>query len=123
MIAVARLIREHRDAVVWTLRASCGVSISELGDGLTWGEAHSLLTRAAGDSATALGAELAGWAYPASMPELLTILISAGGEKALVKAAMGAMPWAMKTPRGSDATAEEVATAQAELEDSIVFAD
>lgn len=51
------------------------------------------------------------------------MLISAGGEKNLVKAAQSAMPWAMKNPRREEpaATPDEVALAEAELEQGIVF--
>jgi hypothetical protein len=120
MIAVARLIREHRGAAARTLRENFGVGISDLGGGLTWGEAHTLLTEAAADTGTALGAELAGWAYPASMSQLITMIATIGDRKASQKV----MPWVMKNLRDGapSATAEELAQAQAELEDGIVFA-
>ncbi len=121
MIAVARLIRDHRGPVARTLRESFGVGISDLGGGLTWGEAHTLLVEAAADTGTAIGAALAGWAYPANLRELITLIATIGDRKASQKV----MPWVMKNPRGDEpgATTEEVALAQAELEDSIVFAE
>ncbi|MDI9889976.1 hypothetical protein [Microbacterium sp. IEGM 1404] len=119
MIAVARLIRDHRGPVARTLRETFGVGISDLGGGLTWGEAHTLLVEAASDTGTALGAELAGWAYPANLRELITMIATIGDRKASQKV----MPWVMKNPRGavSNASAAEIAEAQAELEDDIVF--
>jgi hypothetical protein len=117
MIAVARLIREHRGAVTRTMRENFGVGLTDLGDGLTWGEAHTLLVEAAADPSTALGAKLAGWAYPASIPQLLVLIAHTG------KASKKVMPWALKVPRAEDqATPDEVAAAQADLEDGIVFA-
>jgi hypothetical protein len=95
------------------------VGLSDLGDGLTWGEAKILLDEAAADPGTALGAKLANWAYPASLRELLTLIAQIGNEKASRKV----MPWAMPLAGSkATATAEEVAVAQAELEGSIVFA-
>lgn len=96
------------------------MGLSDLGDALTWGEARVLLEQAAADPGTAFGAELAGWAYPATMPELLTLIGAIGNEKASRKV----MPWTLRTPRsnGTKATDEEVAIAQAELDDGIVFA-
>ena len=51
------------------------------------------------------------------MPQLLALAAQAG------KPAMKLMPWVMKNPRqtGPQPTADEVAVAQAELEDGIVF--
>jgi hypothetical protein len=98
------------------------VGISDLGGGVTWGEALLLVEEAASDPSTALGAELAGWAYPAGMRDLLALVAQIGNEKAARKV----MPWVMENPRKTHepaATADEVATAQAELEDGIVFAE
>jgi hypothetical protein len=95
------------------------VGISDLGDGLTWGEAKLLLDEAAADPGTALGAEMAGWAYPASLRELLTLAAQVGDWKSARKI----MPWVMPDPRGTKqtASAEEIAAAQAVLEEGIVF--
>lgn len=94
------------------------MGLSDLGDGLTWGEAILLLTEAAGDPSTALGAELAGWAYPASMVELLSLVAQIGNKNASGKV----MPWVLGNPRRANATAEELALAQAELDDGFIFA-
>lgn len=96
------------------------MGLSDLGDGLSWGEAKILIEEAAADQGTALGAELAGWAYPASLRELLSLIAEIGDQKASRKV----MPWVMKNSRNGEAaaTADEVALAQAELEDGIVFA-
>ncbi|WP_198008403.1 hypothetical protein [Leucobacter salsicius] len=75
---------------------------------------------AAQDPSTVLGAELAGWAYPATTPELIGIVAQIANKSASQRV----MPWALENPRRkkSDATAEEVAVATAALEDGIVFA-
>ena len=88
-----------------------------LGDAVTWGEALTLLEQAAGDPSTAFGAELAGWAYPASMPTLLGLTAQIGNRQA----SNSVMPWALARPqRASD---EEITSAVAQLEDGIVFTD
>jgi hypothetical protein len=97
------------------------VGLSDLGGAVTWGEALLLIEDAASDPSTALGAELAGWAFPASMLDLLSLAAQIGNEKAARKV----MPWVLQNPRKTEpsASADEVATAQAELEDGIVFAE
>jgi hypothetical protein len=95
------------------------VGLSDLGDGLSWGEAKLLIEEAAEDPSTAFGAELADWAYPASLPDLLTLVATIGNQRASMKV----MPWVMKNPRtaGPAATPDEVAAADAELDAGIVF--
>lgn len=95
------------------------MGLSDLGDGVSWGETKILIEEAAADPGTALGANLAGWAYPATMPDLLSLMAQIGNQKVARKV----MPWALKNPRdkGPHATPDEVATAVAELEDGIVF--
>jgi len=104
-----------------TLRETFGVGLSDLGDAVSWGEAKLLLEEAAADPSTAFGAELAGWAYPASMRDLLSLAAQIGNKDAFKKVT----PWAMQNPRGPahGATSEEVAAAQAELDSGIVFAE
>lgn len=76
------------------------------------------MTRAAADPSTALGAELAGWAYPASMPELLTLIAQIPSKSA----SKAVMPWSMKVPKEqAPATAAEIAAADSELEADFVF--
>lgn len=115
MIAVAQIIREHRGVAARTLRAF-GVGISDLGDRLLWGEAKLLLEGAAEDTSTLLGAELAGWAYPASTVELLSLIAQIGNEKAAKKL----MPWALPKNEPS-ADAAEIAEAQAALDEGLIF--
>lgn len=73
------------------------------------------------DPSTALGADLARWAYPASIPTLITIAAQIGDPKQSRKV----MPWAMEHPRrkaqASSVTAAEIAIAEAELEADFVF--
>jgi hypothetical protein len=80
-----------------------------------------LLEEAASDTSTILGAELANWAYPASMRDLLTLAGTIGDWKAARKV----MPWVMENPRRGaqrdQATPAEIAAADAELESEFVF--
>lgn len=117
--AVVQLIHTHRGPIARTLRETYGVGLSDLGDGVTWGEVKVLLEEAAADGSTAFGAELAGWAYQASIPELLSLVAQVGDWKA----AKRVMPWAMNgiRERAPQASAAEVAAADAELEAEIVF--
>ena len=122
MIAVARVISERRGTIARTLRESFGVGLSDLGDGLSWGEAKLLIEEASADPGTALGAELADWAYPATVPALLGIIAQIGNEKAARKV----MPWTLTLSRkktADQATPDELAAAVADLEAGIVFAD
>lgn len=95
------------------------MGLSDLGDAVTWGEAKTLIEEAASDPGTAFGAELAGWAYPASTPELISLTAQIANSKASKQL----MPWALENPRRerANATDEEIAVATAELEDGIVF--
>ena len=96
-----------------------GAGISDLGGAILWGEAKLLIESAAQDTSTALGAKLAGWAYPASMPDLLTLVASIGNERAAKKI----MPWTLGRKTDTDkATADEIAAANAELEAGFIVA-
>lgn len=117
MIAVAQIIRERPATVARTMRESFGVGLSDLGDGLSWGEAKLLIEEAAADTSTHLGADLAGWAYPAGFRDLLSLAAVIGNEKAARKV----MPWAMSLKSEVKATPTEVAIAAAQLEDEIIF--
>ena len=96
-----------------------GVGLSDLGDGLSWGEAKLLIEEASSDQSTALGAELAGWAYPASIRDL----ISLSAQIANPDVAQKLMPWTLEQPGSKEpnATADEVAQAIAELDSGIIF--
>lgn len=119
MSEVARIVKERPATVARTLRA-LGTGLSDLGDSLSWGECLLLLESAASDPSTPLGAELAGWAYTASLRDLISLSAQIGDPKAAKKL----MPWALDAPGKAEgaATDEEVAMANAELEDSMVFA-
>ena len=115
MIAVARFVKAHRGKVARTLRETFSVGLTDLGDGLSWGEALLLLSEAAQDPGTAIGAELAEWEFPASRMAVLTLSALVRDEQEFARVA----PWAgRKAPRASD---EELAAARAELEAEIVF--
>lgn len=118
--AVVQLIKEHRVPIARTLRETHGIGLSDLGDGVTWGEAKTLLEDAAADGGTVFGAWLAGWAYPASMRELIALSAQIGDPKVSKRL----MPWAMDNPRRRQApraTPDEIATAEAELDAEYVF--
>ena len=119
ILSVVHHIREHRGAVARTLRERFAVGLSDLGDAVTWGEAKTLLEEAAGDPSTALGAVLADWAYPASIPELISITAQVADPKASKKL----MPWVLENHRSRqpEASAEELAEARGELEADITF--
>ncbi|MFC4223572.1 hypothetical protein [Lysinibacter cavernae] len=119
MIAVAQLIRDRPGTVARTLRETFGVGLSDLGDRLSWGEALLLLREAAADQSTALGADLADWAYPASIRDLIAL----SAQIANPKVASKLMPWAMERPGAKEpnATPDEVVAAVAELDAGIVF--
>ncbi|WP_291053731.1 hypothetical protein [Herbiconiux sp.] len=97
------------------------MGLSDLGDALSWGEAKILLEDAAVDGGTPLGAELSGWAYQASMIELLSLMAQIGDPKV----AKRVMPWALELPGrkagAPAASAAEVAAANAELDADFVF--
>lgn len=95
------------------------MGLSDLGGAVSWGETKTLLEEAASDPSTVLGAALAGWAYPATTPELIGLIAQIGNPRASKRL----MPWALENPRRKKtvATAEEVAEATAALEDGIVF--
>ena len=103
-----------------TLRERFGVGLSDLGGAVSWGEALTLIESAAGDASTALGAELASWAYPATIPELISLVAQIGDQKASKKL----MPWSneMKPQRREIATETEVLEASEILEGNISFA-
>lgn len=119
MIAVAQIIRTHTRPIARTLRETAGVGLTDLGDGLSWGEAKLLIEEYASDPSTHFGAALAGWSYPASTPDLISLIAQIRDEKA----ARGLMPWVLATSTERQATPDEVAEAQAELDAEIVFSD
>ena len=106
-------------AVARTLRNPYGVGLSDLGDALSWGEAILLIEAAVNDPSTILGAELAGWAYPASTLDLLSLSAQIGDWKT----ARRVMPWVLEIsrPQQPNASADEIAIAEAELESEFIF--
>ena len=96
------------------------MGLSDLGGAVSWGEAISLIRSVAGDPSTVLGAQLADWAYPASTPQLISLIAQIGDKKASRRL----MPWALENPnrKKPEFTSDEVAEAEAALEEGIVFA-
>lgn len=95
------------------------MGLSDVGGAVTWGETRDLIEQAAADGSTYLGAELAGWAYPASTLGLLTLIATVGDPKS----SRPLMPWVMKNPREErpSSTPDEIAAAEAALEAEFVF--
>lgn len=91
-------------------------------EALPWGEARDLVLSAASDTSTALGAELAGWAYPAEVLQITQALVSAAqlGRKG-AKAVEKLMPWALEAKRRQAPTALEIAKAQKEIDEEVIF--
>lgn len=72
--ALLDLIEEHRSAVTWDLRRYLGLSIADLGDTVTWGEATLLITELGKETGSHLFAALAGYRVAASQAELAAVL-------------------------------------------------
>lgn len=68
-----------------------GVSVEQFGCDVSWREAFDLTMGALRDTRTPLFAAYQGWAFPASMPELLTLAASIGD----ADAAERVMPWTL----------------------------
>lgn len=68
-----------------------GVSVDDVGDGVSYGEAYDLVMGAMEDTSTPLYAAWQGWAFPASFPELVQIASAAGSKSA----SDGLMPWTL----------------------------
>jgi len=91
-------------------------------DELTWGETRDLVLSVAADPATALGADLAGWSYAASVPQIAQVLVSGAklgrkGAKVIDKL----MPWNLGSKRHRQHTAAEIARAQAQMDREVIF--
>ena len=111
------LAATYHDELIATFRETFGVSLFDVGTArLTWGEAAALARHAIGDLRTVLGAKLNGINYPVSFPELTQIMVS---RSLLGKSVDPLMPFSkLEAP---DATAAEIAAAEAQLEESIIF--
>ncbi len=75
---------------------SVGLSLIDLGETCTWGEALLLERAFIDDPRSAYGAARVGWEYPASVPEIAALLLSTGVLSFLSgegKAVTFPMPW------------------------------
>lgn len=104
-----------------TLRAQFGVSIDDIGDRISWGEARDLVLSAAADTSTEFGASLAGWAYPASLIELMQLSATIADNKAFQSAAPWTMGEELRRRAAEQATPDEIAVLDAQLDEEIVF--
>lgn len=126
MTWLAQIAHEYPVQLHATMREHYGVSWAHAGQPtLPWYEALQLVRAATEDSSTALGAAIAGWAYPARYVDLALILAVGG------KAAQKVMPYELAAPRRREQTRDatpvdelEAATAaaQADMAAMITFA-
>lgn len=112
MIWVAQKYRDHPDEFITTMR-SFGVSLHDLGGTLSWAELLALTTMAANDTTTYLGAAIQGYAYRASVPDLVTVAANTG------KRSEEVLPWGMAERMRAQAarhvTAHDIEVAQQQL--------
>lgn len=103
------------------MRASYGVGVDSIGTEVSWEEADALTRAALENTATPLAAAFNGWAYPASMPQLLQMAMSAPSRKAFESMA----PWTLgrdqKRRREQEISDDDRKKALAHLEASVVF--
>ena len=86
---------------------------------VSFGEAAALAEIAASDTSTRLGAELAGWAFPADMRWIIDMSARHGKESKRL------MPWTLgEAQREREAlrpSAEDIAEAEQALDDNIII--
>lgn len=82
-----------------------------------WAEAKALILDAIADASTKLGAEHAGWEYPARTVDLLIVNALLGEDASKV------MPYKDHAPAEEQTSQAEVAAALAALEESIIIAN
>ena len=112
---LAHVHAEHGDTLPATLRERFGVSLWDVGDTISWREGLALTRAALRDTSTSLGASAAGWSYPATEVQLLTLAGMFG------KAARRVLPFDVDEDGQADST--ELAEAQAALDEGITFAN
>ena len=86
-----------------------GVSAYAIGDSLSWPEAYDLVVASLADSSTPLFAVVQGWAFPASIPELLQLAAAAGGSEKV-------MPWNLAAEKAEKVSDEEIREGVAEIQ-------
>ncbi len=97
--------------MVATFRSAYGCSAWGIGLSVSWAEACDLVDAALGDTGTALFAAAAGWEWPTTMPEMLTVAAAYGRDYARV------MPFSS----GDKVSAAEIEQAHDELLSEIRF--
>lgn len=100
-----------------TLRARYGVSWWQAGQpNFPWPEVRALVLDALADPSTSLGAEAAGWEYPARLVDLVQVQALTGDQASKV------MPYKNTPATGTERiTDDEITRAQAELAESIII--
>lgn len=104
-----------------TLRARFGVSVDDIGDRVSWGEARDLILSCSADTSTEFGAHLAGWGYPSSLVELLQLAATIGNKKAFEAAAPWTMGERQRQREAATVTPGELAELEAQLDADFVF--
>mgnify|MGYP000864785476 FL=1 len=121
MTWLAGVARDHPVELAATMRELYGVPWHAAGGpDLPWAEALSLVRAAVADTSTRLGAAHAGWAWPASQPQLLALLLQAPDQAT----ARTLLPFDLEAPAPGESAHHDalVAQAQADLEASIHLA-
>jgi hypothetical protein len=83
-------MHDYPDELAVTLRGEFGVSVYDVGDAVSPGEAFSLIKVAYQDPSTRLGAAVQKWEYPASMVDLVQIAAATGDKSDEV------LPWSAR---------------------------
>ena len=121
LTALARLHHEHRQAFTATFRERYNISANQIGTAIAYREAWDLTGQLLDDPGNPLCAELADWAYPARLIDLLQLAATIGDGKA----AENIMPWTMQRHRNqieaAKTTPDEINKALAELDEEIII--
>lgn len=99
------------------MRACYGISSRQIGKTVTYGEAWQLVQAALEDTNTPLCASVAGWAYPATLIQLLQLAATIGDQSDKL------MPWRMKHPHTDHPTFNDTEIEQAlrEIDDELII--
>ena len=115
------LHHEHRQAFTATFRERYNISANQIGTAIAYREAWDLTGQLLDDPGNPLCAELADWAYPARLIDLLQLAATIGDGKA----AENIMPWTMQRHRNqieaAKTTPDEINKALAELDEEIII--
>lgn len=75
ILTLLRYADEHRTALACDLRQAFGLSIDDMGEGFSWGEAWELVQGLAMEPGTRMHAALVGWEWPLSRADQVAMLL------------------------------------------------